>query len=137
VRAWGLFEATAHWRRQKVILALDSALALAACFWSIRVQVGYWRNSETLFIHTVQVTGPNYIAYHHLDTDLVNRGKIDQAIVCTGSPWPSRLLMPRPITILGVVYPRLGKFADAVPYFKKAIQLAPYDLSYYRNLIQA
>jgi hypothetical protein len=103
--AWGIFELTAAWRHQKVIVALGAAVVLVACGWATWVQVGYWRNSETLFTHTIRVTGPNYIAYHHLGTDMVNRGHLDQALALYQQTLSSRLSTPRPITTWVATWP--------------------------------
>ncbi|MEJ2092421.1 MAG: tetratricopeptide repeat protein [Syntrophobacterales bacterium] len=135
--AWGIFELTASWRRQKIILAVGAAVTLAACWWATWVQVGYWRNSETLFTHTIRVTGPNYIAYHHLGTDMVNRGHLDQAIALYRKTLAIAPSYAPAYNNLGCVYARQGNFAEAVPYLKQAIRLAPHNLKYYRNLAQA
>ncbi len=135
--AWGIFAVTKHWRHQKVVLALGSAVVLCACFWATWIQVGYWRNSETLFTHTIQVTGPNYMAYHHLGTDLVNRGKLGQAIALYKQTLAIAPSYAPAYNNLGCVYARQGRFEEAVPYFKEAIRLSPYALSFYRNLAQA
>ena len=78
-------------------LCRRGAAALLACLLATWVQVGYWRNSETLFTHAMQVTGTNYMAYHHLGMALANEGKVDQAIamykktiaVAPDYPWPT------------------------------------------------
>jgi hypothetical protein len=135
--SWGVFELTAPLRRQKVILALGTAVMLSACFWATWVQVGYWRNSETLFVHTIKVTGPNYIAYHHLGTYMFNRGRLDQAIALYQKTLEIAPSYAPAYNNLGCAFAKLGKFKQAVPYFKKAIQLYPTNLSYYGNLAQA
>ena len=42
------------------------ALLLFCCALLTLRQVQYWRNSETLFTHAVQVTKNNYLAYNNL-----------------------------------------------------------------------
>ena len=43
--------------------------------------MGYWRNSETLFNHALQIDRNNYMAYHHLDMAMANEGKTDKGFV--------------------------------------------------------
>ena len=79
--AWGVSAATAGWRHRETIL---SAGGRGRTRWpalvSSWVQAGYWRNSETLFTHSIRVTGDNYLAYHHLGMAFSNQGRFDQAI---------------------------------------------------------
>jgi hypothetical protein len=135
--AWGIFELTASWRFQKAILALGTAVVLVACWWATWVQIGYWRNSETLFLHAIRVTGPNYIAFNHLGMDYSNRGKINQAIIMYKNAIRAASAYPPAYNNLGIIYANQGKFDQAIALFKKAIQLTPGNPSYHRNLALA
>ncbi len=42
-------------------------------------QIGYWRDSESLFTHTLAVTGPNWLAYNQLGGVLLAKNELDQA----------------------------------------------------------
>ncbi|MGD1049029.1 MAG: tetratricopeptide repeat protein, partial [Candidatus Krumholzibacteriaceae bacterium] len=50
---------------------------LAACTWH---QVGFWRNSGTLFEHAVAVNPANYAAHNNLGTYLLGEGRTDEAL---------------------------------------------------------
>jgi Flp pilus assembly protein TadD len=54
-------------------LSLLSALAFH--------QVGYWRDSKTLFLHAIEVTRDNWIARNNLGVVLRKEGELDAAIV--------------------------------------------------------
>jgi len=135
--AWGIFEVTASWRFRKAILALGTAGVLAACFWATWVQIGYWRNSETLFVHAIRVTGPNYMAYNHLGMHYANEGKYDQAVIMYKNALMVAPAYPPAYNNLGIIYANEGKFDQAIALFKKAIQLTPGNPSYHRNLALA
>ena len=60
--AWGVPELLKGWRYRKEVLFLSSALSLSCLFIVTWTQVGYWRNSITLFEHTFKVTDPNSIS---------------------------------------------------------------------------
>jgi hypothetical protein len=135
--AWGVSEATASWRHRKIVLSTSAAAVLLACLLSSWGQAGYWRNSATLFTHAIDINPNNYMAYHHLGMDLVNRGKLDQAIAMYQKTLALAPAYPPAYNNLAITYAKQRKFVEAVPLFKKAIQLNPYDTSFYRNLALA
>jgi tetratricopeptide (TPR) repeat protein len=132
--AWGLFALTAPWRLRQAVRAGIAAVVLLACLGGTWVQAGYWRNSETLFRHAMEVTRGNYIAYNHLGMDLTNRGRLAQAKMAYRQALAVAPAYPPAYNNLGIVFAREGKFQEAVDNFKKAIALTPDNLSYYRNL---
>ena len=135
--AWGVSEATAGWRRSRVLLATGAAAVLLACLLSTWVQVGYWRNSETLFSHALQVDPTNYMAYHHLGMALANEGKIDQAIAMYRLTLAVAPQYPSAYNNLAIIYAEQGRYDEAVPLFKAALRLTPNNISFYRNLALA
>jgi hypothetical protein len=135
--SWGLNELTAHWRCQRVILSLGAAVLLAACFWATWVQAGFWRNSETLFLHALQVTGPNYMAYNHLGMYYADEGQYDKAIAMYKKALINAPTYAPAYNNLGIIYATQRKFAEALPLFERAIQLMPNNLSYHRNMALA
>ena len=57
--AWGIPELLDKWQFKKIVLATLTGLVipiLIGCSW---IQVGYWKNSITLFEHTTEVTANN------------------------------------------------------------------------------
>jgi tetratricopeptide (TPR) repeat protein len=132
--AWGISEVTARWRFQKALLALGTAAVLFACGWATWVQAGYWRNSETLFTHALQVTGPNYMAYNHLGLYYADQGRLDQAISMYQKSLAASPRYPHAYNNLGIAYARQGRLDEAIEKFQKAIQLAPTNPTFRRNL---
>lgn len=61
-----------------VVAAVSVSVALIGC---TRVQVGYWKNSVTLFAHTLKVTGDNSIAYSNLGSLYFRMKQYDKAVV--------------------------------------------------------
>src|SRR2546425_8056995 len=59
------------------VAALAALGALAACAY---VQAGHWRNSQALFTHALEVTGPNAPAQNTLAFDFYERGLTEEAI---------------------------------------------------------
>ncbi len=77
---WGAYELTRQWRHQVMILSVAGGAAIILCLGLTRQQLGYWRNSETLFRHALAVTKNNYLAHNNLGIALAKNGRIDEAI---------------------------------------------------------
>jgi len=137
ILVWGVSTATAGWKYRETILSLGAAAALAACLVTSWGQAGYWRNSETLFTHTIQITGDNYLAYHHLGMALNNQGNYERAIAMYQKTLSIAPGYPPAYNNLGIAYARQGKFNEAEEMFKAAIRLTPGNISFHRNLALA
>ena len=61
-------------------LALAAVLIVAAFSAGTRIQIGYWRDSVALWTHTIEVTGPNFVAQDNLGAALLAQGRSDDAI---------------------------------------------------------
>jgi len=77
---WGVTD----WSEQRHIsaawLATVSIAVLVALTVTARVQLDYWADNVSLWSHTVQVTGPNFIAQNSLGIALQRAGREDDAI---------------------------------------------------------
>lgn len=63
--AWGA-GALATTPERRTALAAATGAALAACCFVTQAQVGYWRDSETLFLRALAVTRENFLAENNL-----------------------------------------------------------------------
>jgi len=79
--AWGAVSIAHRWPRTKPAMVALAAAACAACVLLTFLQIQYWRNSETLFQHAIEVTSGNYVAEHNLGTELMEEpGRLPEAI---------------------------------------------------------
>lgn len=84
----GLFTMVCWWvgdwserlQASPVWLAAAAAVVLAALGATTYRQVGYWRNSDTLWSHTLAVTENNYVAHDNMGGALLNEGRIEEAV---------------------------------------------------------
>ena len=78
---WGAadYEA-AHplWRKVSCLIAGG---ALAGCLLGTVIQIGYWRNSEVLFLHALAVSPDNYVAANSLGKAFEKAGDPGRALV--------------------------------------------------------
>jgi protein O-mannosyl-transferase len=78
--AWGIPELIRKWRYRQPALFLSAALILSCFSFITWAQVGYWRDSTTLFQHALKVTTDNDVAHNNLGTALSDRGNIEEAV---------------------------------------------------------
>jgi protein O-mannosyl-transferase len=135
IAAWGVSELSKRWRyRKKILLASSTAVLLGLCIvtWT---QVGYWRNSITLFDHALNVTDNNYTAYYNRGTAYWHLGNPQQAIrdfdkVIEFNPNEAEFYNTR-----GNARAYLGNYRQAIEDYDKAIRINPNvaEAYYYRG----
>jgi protein O-mannosyl-transferase len=128
---WG----AADWLATRQWLALiGAALAIGACLLLTPRQVAYWRNSETLFTHAVEVTDRNYLAYNNLGYDLSNRGEMERAMVYFRKSLEINSNYDEAHNNLGYVLDALGRDQEATNEYIKALSLNPHLTEAHNNL---
>jgi tetratricopeptide (TPR) repeat protein len=65
--------------RQRQVLAAAALIAIAALTYTAFVQTSYWKDTETLFRHSIAVTDRNRIAYDTLGFLFENEKRYDEA----------------------------------------------------------
>ncbi len=78
--AWLAGEISARLRLPKIVPAVTGTAILLALLIMTRTQVGYWKNSESLFKHTLDVTTDNYVMHNNYGELLKESGRLDEAI---------------------------------------------------------
>jgi hypothetical protein len=64
--AWGGADLCGHFRVSRPVIAVAAAAILCACAALAERQIGYWKNGETLFLHSVRVDPDNLEAVNCL-----------------------------------------------------------------------
>jgi len=77
---WTAADLSVTWRYRHQILTTTAAVVIAALAWLAWVQNTYWRDSETLWNHTLAVTSNNDIAHANLAEVLLRADRVDEAI---------------------------------------------------------
>ena len=108
-------------------VALGAALALAGLAAATRVQLGYWRDTETLFQHAREVTRDNALAYHAIGRSRMKRGDLDGAFQFLGE---ALRIQPRSAArgTLGDAFAKQGKLDEAIWSYAEAIRDRPTDV---------
>jgi tetratricopeptide (TPR) repeat protein len=129
--AWGVTEATAGWRWQRLTVGFCGGSLLAACFVCTQAQARYWQNSITLFSHAIQVTGDNALAQHNLGHALSVAGKQDEALEHLDEALRIKPGYPQAYFNRGNAYGVQGKVEQAIADYREAIHYKPdYEQAY-------
>ncbi|MDO8684879.1 MAG: tetratricopeptide repeat protein [Armatimonadota bacterium] len=105
--------------------------ALMVCAW---LQVGYWRNSITLFERSLACTSNNYVAHYNIAAALEAHGKLDEA---TRHYSEATLIRPEFFQAqmsLGYALIQKKEFDEAVDHYLVAVELKPRNPRSHYNL---
>ena len=78
--SWGVADFVEEAPRSRPSAVALVLVVLAALGWMSRVQIGYWRDSISLFSRAVSVTTANYVMHEDLGREFVAAGQLDEAI---------------------------------------------------------
>jgi tetratricopeptide (TPR) repeat protein len=124
----------AEWRVSRGLLGgLMTAviLALMICAWQ---QTTYWKDSVTLWTHTVACTSDNAFTSLGLGNALIQKGRVDEAI-----PHYQKVLEINPDVVeahnnLGNALLQTGKVDEAIAHFQKALEIKADDAEAHNSL---
>jgi tetratricopeptide (TPR) repeat protein len=122
---WGLYELTQRWRYHELVLSVAGCAAIVLCLGLTRQQLGYWRDSEALFRHALEVTENNYLAHYNLGAALDKKGQIDEAISQYREAIRLKSNYVEAHNNLGTDLGKQGQTDEAFSQFEEAIRLKP------------
>lgn len=125
--AWGAAEVPRRWPRSRPVLTALAAVACSCLVILTWVQVGYWRNSESLFRHALDVTDGNYLAHHNLGVALAeDPARLPEAIAHYEAALRIKPDYVTALTDLGSAWSKTpGRLSDAVAAYRAALRIAP------------
>jgi len=132
--AWGVPELVRSWRYRSTFLTGAGGVVVAALMLSTWTQLQHWKNSLTLFEHTLQVTNNNSQIQNNLGNVLTQKGMLQEAI-----PHYTKALEINPNyadahTNLGVALANQGRLEEAIKHYYAALRLKPKSPELHNNL---
>lgn len=115
--------------------ALAAVVALcAACGAAAHAQCGAWRDTRTLFEHTLEVNPGSATAWTNLGLDAERRGDEAEARRCYSRALEARPAHARAHQNLGLLDARAGDLAQAKAHLLAAREYQPYHARHHSNL---
>jgi tetratricopeptide (TPR) repeat protein len=134
VAAWGGAELAKGLQHRQGILALLAGAAITASALLTWQQLGYWRDSISLYQHTLQVTTGNYVIHNHLGLALADKGELESAIQ---EYQKALLISPKFMEAhynLGNALVSKGNPDAAIREYREALQISPDNPGLHYNL---
>lgn len=136
--AWGAVDILRKWPAAKTGIAVLAVAGCAGCVPLTWIQAGYWRNSESLFVHALAVTQDNALAEHNLGSYLLDvPGRLPDAIRHLQAALRINPDSASAHSDLGSALAKGGQAQAAVPEFQAAIRLNPDSAIVHNNLANA
>jgi tetratricopeptide (TPR) repeat protein len=134
ILAWSVVEFSAKWRYQKILMGILSGLAAIAMVVGTRTQLTYWKDSITLFKHTLAVTHDNYMIHHNLGWILTKQNKFDEAVEQFNKTLQIQPDFPEANISLAAILIIRNQFDKAMALLQTALKMKPDDAAIHFNM---
>jgi len=134
VAAWGLGDLSKRWERSRPFLPAGVGAALAALASLTWLQIGTWRDSETLYRHALSVTRNNYLIHNNLAAVLDYEGKPEEAVEEYRRALRAKPNFSYAHFNLGVLLARQGDPQGARQEYELALRYRPSYIEAHNNL---
>jgi hypothetical protein len=121
----GILRTSEDNRQINIALSVSGVLAVAALMVPAYIQVGYWRNSITLFSHAIKVTKGNSLAHNNLGNALLEKGDAELAITHFKEALKYHPEYTDAAYNLGNALYELGDIEGAIRQYRKVIKEVP------------
>ena len=122
---WTAADLCAGWRHRRVVLGGGAWIILVALIFCARTQTSYWRNSESLWTHTLACTSDNYIVHNVLGYTLLQKKRLDEALTHFQKALQIKPRYVEACYNAGNALLQKGKVDEAITYYQKALQIIP------------
>jgi tetratricopeptide (TPR) repeat protein len=125
---WGMHDLLKRRRYGPSIAGILGMTVVAACVPVTVRQLGFWKDSETVFRHAIAVTANNWMALDNLGSALLKQGRLDEAKVQLQNALEINPGDPTAHNNLGLVLLRQGRFDQAIQELRITLALKPDDI---------
>ena len=134
---WLLAEEWGKGTFRKATLTIIATSVLAASLWQTRHQLAFWKNSDTLFQHAIDVTGENPRAEYLLGLSLEHQGRNLEAMAHYRNAISSQPRVKEAFCALGRLFGQQGEWTQAAAAYLKLLEDNPEDFNAHLGLVVA
>jgi len=134
---WMVADVCTRWRHRSLMLGGCAAVILVALTFCAHTQAAYWKDSETLWSHTLACTSDNAIAELNHGNALVQNGNVNAALVDFQTALQLKPRYAEAHFNLGDALAQKGRMDEAIAQFQQAVQLKPDYAEAHNNLANA
>ncbi|MFH1810516.1 MAG: tetratricopeptide repeat protein [Pseudomonadota bacterium] len=131
---WGAGDLLGNWRHRQRALRGAAVIILAACALLSWRQVGFWRDSQTLFEHAIAVTDGNTIACNNLGATRHEMGDLKGALHYFRLSLEADPDEYVALNNMGVILMQMGQLDSAEVSLRRAIAVGRYPTDAHNNL---
>lgn len=131
---WGVADIVKGWKHRRMAVAISAGVMLSSlmiCNW---LQVKNWRDSVSLFEHTLNVTSNNYVAHYTLGNALALQGNHQEAVDHYNEALRIKPNYAEAHHNLGNALTLQGSLTEAVAHYSEALRIKPDYAEAHRNL---
>jgi len=129
--AWTMKDFLAKWKYQNIALTLSATIVILLLSVCTHRQLKYWRESATLFRHTIEVTEDNYMAEACLGMSLLQQGDYEGSLTHYNNSLRIKPDYSTTRTNLAVVHIHLGSALEQEGDLRGASEHYKQSLDYY------
>jgi protein O-mannosyl-transferase len=131
---WAAVDLAGRRRFSRMALGGIASVILCALLVSARRQTAYWRDSETLWRHTLGCTAGNYLAHYELGMVMLYQGRIDEAIAQYQAALQINPSYAAAYNNLGNTLLMEGRTGEAIAQFGELLKINPSSAEAHYNL---
>lgn len=122
---FGLADITPVRKLAPTLKTICAAVPILAFVGLTSIQIRLWRDSTTLFRHTLAVTPPNMIIEQNFGLVLARSGQLDEAATHFEKALHVRSDFYDALINMGITRSQQRRLVEAVPYFQRAANIQP------------
>ena len=130
---WGIVDFLSRQRYGKTVLR-TVILVFPLFIWVSWVQVGLWKNSETLFMHALDVTRNNYLIHYNLGITLYEQGNVDGAMREYQASLQIKPDFTEAHNNLGTILLLKGYPDETIRHYRESLRINSHQTDTYNNL---
>ena len=131
---WAAVDLCSSWRHGRSFLIVSGTMMIAVLMALARIQVSFWQDTETLFLHTLAVTQNNIIACNKLGSFYSRQGRMTEAMEYYDRALQINPDDPDVLYDLGNALAQRGNWDDAISNYRHALQATPDQADILNNL---